>query len=96
MVEVNVLKELNTRLRNKGRIWINEEYMEAGELIKKELFLRISDFGFTVGFDHYPDKYEDTTDLYITYLRKDFDRLSDAIDFCAEALSVKMSDFLER
>jgi hypothetical protein len=95
MVETSALREINTRLRNKGCIWINAEYMEAGELIKKELFLRVSDFGFSVGFDHYLDKYEDATDLYIAYLRRDFDSLSAAIDFCVEELSVKVSDFLE-
>lgn len=94
MVETSTLREINARLRSKGCIWVNAEYMEAGELIKKELFLRVSDSGFSVGFDHYLDKYEDATDLYITYLRRDFDSLSDAIDFCVEELSVKVSDFL--
>ncbi|MCG8296306.1 hypothetical protein [Pseudomonas entomophila] len=94
MVEASALRELNTRLRNNGCIWINAEYVEAGELIRKEVFLRVSSFGFSVGLDHYLDKYEDAADLYIAYLRRDFDSLSNAIDFCVEELSVKVSDFL--
>jgi hypothetical protein len=94
MVEISDLRKINARLECKGCIWINVEYVEEGELVRKELFLKKSGVGFGVGFDHYLDKYEDATDLYIVYLRKDFERLSDAIGFCVDELSVNVSDFL--
>lgn len=94
MVGVNNLKEINARLRNKGCIWVNAEYWSEGELIKKELFLRLSGSRCSVGFDHYLDKYEDATSLYLAYVRRDFDQLSDAIEFCIVELSFKVQDFL--
>ncbi|WP_339483801.1 MULTISPECIES: hypothetical protein [unclassified Pseudomonas] len=88
------IAHLQQRINNKKCIWINTEHEKNGELEKTEFFLRKTNGGYKVGFDHYLDKYEDATDLYFSYIRKDFFDLASAIEFSVENLPIDRKQLL--
>ena len=72
MSDVEISSRLEPIIRSKRSFWVEGDYLRKGEIIHWGCFVKQMDKTVKVGFDGYLEKYEDSIDLYNSYVRKDF------------------------
>ena len=81
MSDVEIISRLGPIIRSKRSFWVEGNYLRKGENVHWECFVKLMDKTVKVGFDEYLEKYEDSIDLYNSYVRKEFPAVEEALSF---------------
>jgi len=80
MSDAENISRLGSIIRSKRSFW-DGDYLREGETVHWECFVKLIGEAVKVGFDEYLEKYEDSTDLYDAYVRKELPSVEEALSF---------------
>lgn len=81
MSDAENISRLGSIIRSKRSFWVDGDYLREGEIVHWECFVNLIGEAVKVGFDEYLEKYEDSTDLYDAYVRKELPSVEEALSF---------------
>lgn len=81
MTDAEISSRLGSIIRSKRSFWVDGDYLREGEIVHWECFVNLIGEAAKVGFDEYLEKYEDSTDLYDAYVRKELPSIEEALSF---------------